>query len=171
MSGNPTWIWDRWPYPTQESSWCRVGCNAHLVVGGLLATHLPTYLHSSPPPNQVERGFHNWKLNRQLLHSKLGTSPLSSGSVILDLRKSNCDHQECLHSDKKNPSSFGICRSYIGEGLFVNHVESMPNCPSSVDTIWSYALLQHFTERMTCYSNYIIVSMHIKKKHDITFLV
>ena len=36
MSGNPTWIWARWLYHAQESSWCRVGFNANLAVGGLL---------------------------------------------------------------------------------------------------------------------------------------
>ena len=40
MSGNPTWIWARWPYPAQESSRCKVGYIAYLAVGGLLASYL-----------------------------------------------------------------------------------------------------------------------------------
>jgi hypothetical protein len=50
-----------------------------LPYNGWTLGDLPTKLVC--PPCQVERRFHNWKSNRQPLHLKLDTSPLSSGSL------------------------------------------------------------------------------------------
>ena len=32
-SDNPKWIWARWPYPVQESPWCKTGYIAYLELG------------------------------------------------------------------------------------------------------------------------------------------
>ena len=69
-------IWARWPYPTQESFWCRVGFTAYLVIGGLLASYLPTQLFLSS-----REKISQWESKRQLLHLEMGTSPLSPGVI------------------------------------------------------------------------------------------
>ena len=75
-SCNPTWIWACSPYPTQESSWCRVGFTAYRVVGGLLASYVPIYFS----PSNKEK-ISQQESNPQPLHSDMYTSPLWPGSL------------------------------------------------------------------------------------------
>ena len=85
MSGDLTWIWARWSYLAQESSWCRVGFTAYLVVCGLLVCYLPTYLpiyiYNFYFPSSSREKISQRESNRQPLHLEMGTSPLSLGSL------------------------------------------------------------------------------------------
>ena len=71
------WIWTRWPYPAQESSWHRMGFVTYIAVGGLLdslPTYLFIYLSSRERISELE-------LNHQPLRSEMGTSSLSRSSL------------------------------------------------------------------------------------------
>jgi hypothetical protein len=71
--------------PTSRILLVQVGFTAYLVVGGLLATYLPTYLDFYFIlfyfPSSSREKISQWESNRQPLHLEMGTSPLSLGSL------------------------------------------------------------------------------------------
>jgi len=73
MPGNLIWNWAYWSYLAQEFSWCRVGFTVYLAVGG---SWFSTYLASLFPSSREKIS----QSDRQPLHSKMGTSPLSLGT-------------------------------------------------------------------------------------------
>ena len=95
MSGNPTWIWACWPYPVQESLWCRMGFIAYLTVGGLLFVSERTCFLQSLAFSGL-CGVSNWTYNNHIC------GPYQQAHTTL--RCQTCNHLSITHGGRLGKS-------------------------------------------------------------------